>query len=148
MIDWAIFSQGWRLVMKMMQGTFKEWLMINPILIQGFQSRNLAERLLQNRRIGTFIVRLSTSHFGFLVISFVCDQIRIEKEKSIASDYGFNGKRAIVHHILIRVEEDQSCYIFEEKGRHGYKSLTSLINTSPALKYYYPDIPKESVPSI
>lgn len=66
----AQFSKWWAPLMRMLSRLRKDWATLSPIVVHGFVGRMEAERRLQGRERGTFLLRFSERKAGVLVVSF------------------------------------------------------------------------------
>ena len=87
-----------------------EWQSEAPILLHGFVSRKVAEQILGDKDVGTFLIRLSESRAGWLAISF--NDTRRDSR--------------VTDHCLMSVD-DKGFTLFFSKGERIYFTLSELV---------------------
>ena len=107
----------------------------NQPVIHGFISRVEAERCLNEKEAGTFLLRFSETKPGKLVISF-----NLESEASPSR------VQLEVQHCLVTVEENNFSIDFQQGNSQSYLNLTNLIEDCQRLKYLEPNIAKVRPP--
>ena len=71
--DFARFCSIWVPILTLGVMVSKEWMCMDPILIEGLLERKAVDSRLSGKDVGTFLVRFSTSRPGRLSISFVTE---------------------------------------------------------------------------
>ncbi|GMH89980.1 hypothetical protein TrVE_jg7058 [Triparma verrucosa] len=101
------------------------WQCQQPLLLHGFYGRTVSQNALKGKRVGTFLIRLSESRYGWLAISFN------DSKKSRS-----NPERMKISpdHCLVQVNENGFTLYFA-KGQRTYTSLNDLVFDCRKLMY-------------
>lgn len=143
LVHFAALCRWWAPVLDTIARLNDDWRRTTPVrCIHGMVDRQAAERLLVNRQLGTFLLRLSESHAGLLVISFISTSEPASLDEPEVTEVQ---ERRMVHHCLVTAKDDGCVISFKGGVNRSYATLGDLILDCKRLVYVEPDVPKEDV---
>eukprot|EP00752_Nemacystus_decipiens_P002493 g2344.t1 len=141
------FSLWWAPLMRTLSLLRNDWASMAPVRVHGFISRLVAERKLQQKERGTFLLRFSESMQGTLVVSFTEHVTHAPGGSSMMasppSSAFSSPPTTCVKHCLVDVQRGGRCFIEVEQGKTvPYDSLHDLVRACSSMQTLYPDVPK------
>ena len=122
----------WEEVIRTISGVGRLWCESSPTLIEGFLWRQDSELLLQSCEVGTFLLRFSDKHPGWLTVSM-----------NLADHRSHGGCKT--SHVLIEPRDGGFVIRIEDASRSclRYESLSDLVYNMRPLVWLHPRVPKE-----